>query len=320
MVAAHQLKILHVEDNAKDALLLKESLRGSLDSTIIFNVSHVSDLASAIDVLRQENYSAVLLDLNLPDGYGIDTLKSFKQHYPEIPIIVMTGDHSEGQGIAALREGAQEYMLKDNMNSAVLRQIIQSSILRKKFENELYRKAHYDDLTGLPNKLSFEDIAQTMLERARRWNRREALLFVDLDKFKAINDTYGHDAGNFVLQETSKRMRSVLRNSDVLARYAGDEFVIYMDSDGNSPLEDEHCVLAAQKIVKAVSAPYIYESQKMHIGCSLGIAIYPDAGQTYADLMKTADTAMYKAKNDPNKNIWIILKEEDSNARSQTTH
>ncbi|MCB9963489.1 MAG: GGDEF domain-containing response regulator [Rhodospirillales bacterium] len=300
------LRILHVEDSAEDALILKRNLDKFLEPLpLCINIRQVSTLKEAICLLGQEHFHAVLLDLNLPDGHGLDTLKTLKKYCCDLPVIIMTGEQNDQNALDALREGAQEYLLKDSVNGAIITQIIQSSIFRKQYEDELFHKAYYDGLTDLPNRLFFENIVETMLSHARRWGKRDALLFIDLNQFKSVNDTYGHEAGNQILRDAAKRMKNSLRTSDILARYAGDEFVVYINSSEQVPLKEEDCVTTSEKIIKNVSRPYLVQGQEITIGCSIGIALFPDHGETYEVLLKNADMAMYQAKHGSPAGIYF---------------
>src|SRR5690606_20579770 len=128
-----------------------------------YNVTHAPTLAKALLRLDKEAYNAVLLDLNLPDGKGIDNLKALKRYNPDMPVIVITGTDDERTALEALREGAQEYIVKNHGDAHVIQRIIQSSIFRKRIENDLFKQAHFDALTGLPNRLSFEKVVQPMI-------------------------------------------------------------------------------------------------------------------------------------------------------------
>lgn len=135
-------------------------------------------------------------------------------------------------------------------------------------------------------------------------------MFIDLNKFKIINDTYGHEAGNAVLKEIAKRLRHTLRDSDLIARYAGDEFVVYMDC-GQADVTEDLCMQVAEKIIRSVERPINIGNREVEISLSIGIALYPDAGNTFEILLKNADEAMYEAKNSNNKKYQII---KDNNA------
>jgi diguanylate cyclase (GGDEF)-like protein/PAS domain S-box-containing protein len=161
-----------------------------------------------------------------------------------------------------------------------------------KAQNELHHLAHHDSLTGLPNRLLFEDRLQNAIAQARRNNRRCLLLFLDLDGFKVINDTLGHALGDELLRVTGERLRRVLRNSDTVARLGGDEFVVLAGSA--SP---DYAAQLAQKILDQLRLPTQVAGESLTITASLGIALFPDNGADSQQLMRAADMAMYTAKS-----------------------
>jgi diguanylate cyclase (GGDEF)-like protein/PAS domain S-box-containing protein len=159
-------------------------------------------------------------------------------------------------------------------------------------EERIRHLAHYDGLTSLPNRFLFQDYLDLALRNAHRHGQKFAVLFLDLDKFKDINDTLGHDAGDLVLRETATRMRGCVRHTDKIARMGGDEFYVLIEElrDGR------HAAEVAQKLLDATARPIHVGSQACHLSASIGIALYPDDGDDGQTLLKNADDAMYHAK------------------------
>ena len=164
---------------------------------------------------------------------------------------------------------------------------------RKRNEEELFNKANYDHLTKLANRVLFHNCFDQAISRAKRNNSKLALLFIDLDKFKQVNDTLGHDAGDELLIQSGKRMKSMLRECDLLARLSGDEFTIIIENFDNI----KQVEIVACKIQEDFQREFIVNDQIANIGTSIGISIYPDDGITSEELLKQADTAMYHAKS-----------------------
>jgi diguanylate cyclase (GGDEF)-like protein/PAS domain S-box-containing protein len=152
--------------------------------------------------------------------------------------------------------------------------------------------AHFDTLTGLPNRVLFGDRLHQALSRAKRERSRLALMYLDLDRFKPVNDNYGHHIGDLLLAEAAKRMQDCMRESDTVARMGGDEFVILLP--GIASVDD--AILVADKVQEALRQPFIIENLSLEISSSVGIAIYPEHGGDEATLSQHADTAMYSAK------------------------
>lgn len=165
---------------------------------------------------------------------------------------------------------------------------------RKRAEERINYLAHHDHLTGLPNRMCFLDRLCLEIAHAKRNQKLLAVLFLDLDGFKAINDTYGHDAGDRYLVEAASRMVSVARESDTVARLGGDEFTVLLTSL-NRPKD---AVTFAKRLIAAFEEPWEDEGQVHNISASIGIALYPGDGENPYSLLKRADQAMYKAKKD----------------------
>jgi diguanylate cyclase (GGDEF)-like protein/PAS domain S-box-containing protein len=165
---------------------------------------------------------------------------------------------------------------------------------RVKAQQELTHLATHDVLTGLPNRSLFNEHMEIMLQKARRHQRLIALLFLDLDGFKAINDTHGHNTGDALLREVSERMRRCMRKEDILARMGGDEFTILL-GELATPTDAS---LVAMKLIKTISEPMILNEVICHVGASIGISLFPDSGDNADTLLRLADDAMYAAKSE----------------------
>jgi len=157
-------------------------------------------------------------------------------------------------------------------------------------------QAHYDALTALPNRVLFLDRLKHSMDIAKRDNNKIALIFIDLDHFKEINDSIGHHAGDYILKECAKRLRSILKKSDTVSRFGGDEFTIILEKIQN----ENEIVDVVQRLLYKLQEPYFYEHRKLYSGASIGISIYPENGSTDHELLKNADAAMYKAKESRN--------------------
>jgi len=175
--------------------------------------------------------------------------------------------------------------------------IIRDISYRKAYENKILHQANYDELTNLPNRIMFHDQLKINIHRAKRQKNKVAVMFIDLDRFKQINDTLGHTAGDILLMETAKRLKNCVRDVDIVARLGGDEFTIILPD-----LKDEWGAWGPEKvasrILESISQPYfLSKNSESHVTGSVGIAIYPDDGDNEELLLRNADTAMYRAKS-----------------------
>lgn len=161
-----------------------------------------------------------------------------------------------------------------------------------KQKDKLYYQAHYDALTGLPNRVLFMDRLEQAIIKAKRNGKKVALFFIDVDKFKYINDSYGHQVGDEVLKIVAERLGSAIREGDTLARLSGDEFTMIFEELNDS----RYLASMAHKLLEIIKQPMLVDDHEIYLSLSIGIALYPDDTKSASDLLKYADTAMYKAK------------------------
>ncbi len=184
------------------------------------------------------------------------------------------------------------------------------------WEDKLYYKAHYDPLTELPNRVLFQERLQHSITRIEREGGKVALMFLDLDRFKFINDSLGHDAGDDFLIETSKRLAGAVRKVDTVSRLGGDEFTVILPDLHESEDARNDVAAIAEKILREVARPYYLNGQEVNSSASIGIAIYPEDGDNYTDLLKNSDSAMYFAKVKGKNNYQFYSK--DLNVEAKT--
>jgi diguanylate cyclase (GGDEF)-like protein/PAS domain S-box-containing protein len=203
-----------------------------------------------------------------------------------------------GREVVATRKNGEQFPMELSVSEMVLGGlryfvgIVRDITERKLAEEKIAHLAHYDYLTDLPNRALFVDSLVHCIAMARRNSFKTAVLFLDLDGFKKVNDTLGHDAGDLLLRSVSKRLKATIRASDTVARVGGDEFIFVLNEIGS----DENAALMANKIIIALSEPFELKGQQCHVGGSIGISIYPDASTDTETLIKQADNAMYLAK------------------------
>lgn len=174
----------------------------------------------------------------------------------------------------------------------VLLTVIRDITERKKLEERIKQIAYHDTLTGLPNRALFNDRFNLALAHASRYEHKLALMMMDLDRFKEVNDTLGHDVGDWLLRKVSGRLGSITRKTDTMSRMGGDEFVLLVTEVGR----DDDVMNVAQKLVEAFQEPFVFDGHQLSVTTSIGIALYPDDGKDVDTLLKHADFAMYQVK------------------------
>ncbi len=285
-------KILLIEDNEGDIRLLQELLMATHRDK--FLVEPVRTLQEGMEKLEspEGGYEAVLADLSLPDSDDVNIVSVIQSYQPQMPIIVLTGRDSDELAIRVMQMGAQDYLVKGQGDGHLICRAIGYAIERKKSEQRLIGLTQYDSLTGLANRTLFRKQLNHALIRADKSKYPVALIFIDLDRFKNINDAFGYDAGDQLLKQVGQRLSTCTSDGDTIARLGGDQFTIVLE--GTTSIDDG--ALMARKIIKIMIKPFDLEGQEVFVTPSIGITIYPHDGTEEHNLMGNADTAMCRAK------------------------
>jgi diguanylate cyclase (GGDEF)-like protein len=302
------VRVLLVEDNPGDArlveILLSEAGTG-------FEVRHADTLAAAVEELDRSPSDVILLDLSLPDSSGLETVERVRMVAPEMPVVVLSGRDDEETALQALQGGAEDYLVKGRGDGELMARSIRYAIERKKAEEKLAYLAQYDPLTGLANRALFHDRLEQALARAGRDGDMIALMFVDLDRFKAVNDTLGHAGGDALLREVGRRIEGRVRNSDTVARLGGDEFAIILEG----PSDAGNVARVAEDLVSSLSTPFVSSGHEVPVAASVGIAVWPPSGEDA--LLKDADAALYRAKHRGGNNHQFYTEEMNVQASAR---
>jgi diguanylate cyclase (GGDEF)-like protein len=252
-------------------------------------VEHPSEAARE---LADQPSAWVLLDLASFYADRIGLITQIRTAAPQVPIVVVVDHEDEDEGVAAIRAGAQDYLSKPGLYPAQLRRALLHAAERKRTESMLTHQALHDALTGLPNRALFEDRLGLALERSRRSGAAIAVLFLDLDNFKHVNDSLGHAAGDQVLTGLADRLRTMLRPMDTLCRYGGDEFTLLFEDLGS----EREVVLIAERISQAAALPVPVDRGQTTVTVSIGVAMVRDPDIAPDAVLREADAAMYRAK------------------------
>ncbi len=294
--------VLLIEDNPGDARLIELMLAEDPDSP--FRLNCVDRLARGLEFLSSEKPGLVLLDLSLPDSQGLATFDRVFAHSPAVPIIVLTGNDDHMIALSAVKTGAQDYLIKGKLDRELLVRAMHYSIERKRYQEQIEHQANYDALTGLPNRnLLLDRLKQAV--SSQRQARSIAVVFIDLDHFKLVNDSLGHNAGDKLLQKMAERLRSAVRDGDTVSRMGGDEFILVLNDQHN----EEIIFRAMQRIVGKVNEPLTIDGRELYVTASAGISLHPQDGADVETLLKNADAAMYRAKENGRNNFQFYTAE-----------
>jgi diguanylate cyclase (GGDEF)-like protein/PAS domain S-box-containing protein len=427
--------ILLIEDNPGDARLIKEMFKEQGYQSI--ELKHVECMKDAESFLGDRSADIILLDLLLPDAQGLDAVRRAHAAAPDVPLVVLSGLDDESMAIQAMQDGAQDYLIKGQIEPRELLRALRYAVERKVIEESLYEEkeraqvtldcigdgvistdiagnvrflnmvaekmtgwslkevigrsmadvfqivdadtrmtipdpmmnaaddknrtvnppsscalvrrdgseifiedsiapihdhgggvigsvlvfrdvskaramadliahtAEHDFLTGLPNRLLLKDRIGQAIALAQRNQGKAALFFMDLDGFKHINDSLGHQIGDELLQSVADRLRDGIRAPDTVSRQGGDEFIVLLQGIDRP----ESVAIAAQRLLSSIAEPFILGQKNLHITASIGVSLYPDDGADAETLIKNADTAMYQAKENGRQSFQFFASE-----------
>ncbi len=277
---------------ADDDRSMRLALMNVLDSDG-YDLHEVENGKQAYDYCRQNLPDLVLLDAMMPEMDGfiacekIRTLEGGKH----IPILIVTALDDEESVERAFKVGATDYLPKP-VHFAVLRQRISRLLHAASVERHVRQLAYTDPLTGLPNRTTLTTHLTELLAKVRASDDMLAMLFLDLDRFKLVNDTLGHSVGDLLLKAVAERLQRCVRTGDMVARLGGDEFTIIVDRAKSR----DSVARIAQTICESIEKPFSFSGQEIFVSTSIGISLFPLDGDDIGELMKHADTAMFRAK------------------------
>jgi diguanylate cyclase (GGDEF)-like protein len=315
------------------SVLGRRGVLGLLGTDGVFRVRRTGDTVTAGD--RIDYLSVVpgaaqdpVVSLSLNSWDGVRRFTGARELY-EFPLAVI-GGLSETEQLAGARHNARVYLWRAAIGSALL--ILLAALLGRmswqlarsraseteaklKHARRVEYLAYYDGLTALPNRSLFNKLLSQAISQAQRHHRQLAVAFIDLDRFKQINDTLGHDAGDELLIQVASRLKGCLRDGDAVARLGGDEFVVLL----TELVEEKYAATVAQKIITVIAKPFVLLGQDFRITASIGISTYPTDGLDEQTLTKTADIAMYQAKEDGKNQFQFYSEALNANSLERLT-
>lgn len=296
------VRVLLVEDDDADALLVQRELAAWPRHQ--FRVERARTLAQVSQLWRPD-HDVVVLDLDLPDSSGQDTLREVLLRCHDRPVVVLSHHGGTEDALASLRNGAEDYVCKGSIEQ--IARSIAFALERYRLTHSARAAAVCDELTGLPNRVLFQDRLSSALRRARRNGHGVAVLYLDLDGFKPINDRHGHSIGDLVLQKVATRLSRSLRAADTVARIGGDEFAVILEEVGS----DLAAAAVASKLAHELRREIYVRSRltserlRLDVDVSVGVALYPGHADSPNSLVRCADLAMYEAKAAADRSVVV---------------
>jgi two-component system cell cycle response regulator len=300
--------ILIVDDLEANVQLLEQMLRGAG----YVHITSTRDPHAVCALHRDNHYDLILLDLRMPGMDGFQVMEGLKELEKDgyLPVLAVTAEPAHK--LRALQSGAKDFVSKPFDLAEVLMRVhnmLEVRLLHQKacnYGKMLEALALNDPLTGLANRRLLADRMSMALVHARRNKSAMAVVYLDLDGFKQINDTSGHGVGDTLLKMVAERLKATVREEDTVARLGGDEFIIALWHVSGI----DYAASVASRAIKAVSQPYAIEGNTVTITTSAGVSIYPDHGEDADSLMKNADLALYEAKA-AGRNVYRIAECQD---------
>ncbi len=299
----HAAGILIVDDLKANVQLLEQMLRSSGYT----NISSTMDPYLVCDLHRANHYDLILLDLRMPGMDGFQVMENLKEIEQDgyLPVLAITAEPAHL--LRALRSGAKDFVSKPfNVNEVLMRvhNMLEVRLLHevaRKYGKMLEALALNDPLTGLANRRLLDDRMSMSLLHARRDQSAMALVYLDLDGFKQVNDTLGHGVGDILLKMVAERLLATVREEDTVARVGGDEFIISLWHVSGV----EYATMVTERAIEALSKPFEIEGNPVNITTSAGIGLFPEHGLNAETLIKSADGALYAAKR-AGKNVYRV--------------
>jgi diguanylate cyclase (GGDEF)-like protein len=290
------IKVLLVESDREYLEELRDRL-GEVRPDAALELEWAGELSQALARLTQGGIDVILLELELPDSRGIVTFERTYAFAPNVPIIVLTENEDDEVGVTTVQGGAQDYLVKEEVVPSLLVRSVRHAVERHRLLSALRSLSLIDDLTGLYNRRGFADLGEQYLKLARRSARGVTVVFLDLDRFKTINDSLGHHVGDRALMRVADMLRATFRQSDIVARLGGDEFaVLALEASGES----------AESLLDRLRERFRdfnrSSREPYQLAVSIGMARYDgDMRIRLEDLLGEADNAMYEEKRSKRK-------------------
>ncbi len=296
------INILIVDDDPNSVLLISRTVQ-----EVGYSTTTADDGETALQLVQERSFDLILLDIMMPgiDGFEVcQLIQEDQDQQNKTPIIFLTSVTDSASIVKGFELGAVDYINKPIIGKELVARV-ETHLELSRQRNRLEQQATIDELTQLLNRRGFINAFNDRLKFHQRTHMMAALLFMDLDHFKKINDSMGHGAGDELLKKVSNILRRLIRDTDIIGRFGGDEFVIGL-LDIKSP---EDAAMISNKIIADISKPFIVKDTEVFIGTSIGISLFPDDTEQLSNLIKNGDNAMYQAKK-AGKNCYAFYEKK----------
>ncbi len=285
------IKVLLVDDDEDDYILTKYLFDEFKDNR--YELEWTTDYNSAMSDMQEGKHDIYLVDYRLGAHSGLDLLQRSISAGCASPIILLTGQGDKEVDMKAMQAGAADYLVKGQFEAPLLERSIRYSLQHAQSMEKLLHEALHDSLTGLPNRVKFTELLSEAIQNSQRMSSSQfAVMFLDLDRFKVINDSLGHFLGDKLLQTVAKRLKQHLRPRDIVARFGGDEFTILL----NNIKDNSNVFEVSERLQREISAPFKIDGHEIFTSVSIGITFFDSRYERPEDILRDADTAMYQAK------------------------
>ncbi|MFK7955013.1 MAG: EAL domain-containing protein [Lysobacterales bacterium] len=302
------INVLLVDDSEDDYILTRDWLTDVPGTQ--FEIDWAMSFDEGLEAYAKGSHDVCLIDYRLGHRTGLEWMQERTPTVEKIPFIMLTGMGTRSTDIKAMECGVSDYLEKDAINGPLLERAIRYSLEKHRLVRELHNLSKTDTLTGIANRLMFQEALASGIASVARHSRQLALLCIDLDNFKEVNDSLGHGFGDQVLYQIAHRLSRITRTEDLVARLGGDEFALLL-SEIDEPGD---VVLVAEKVLREVSLPVKHQGHLVTMSGSVGIAI-GDGGLPASQIFDAADMAMYEAKK-RGRNQYCYF---DSNMQAQAS-
>ncbi len=288
-----RIQILLVDDSPDDREYFHQLI--SDVESVELEVDETDNASDALEKLIVGNYDCAIVDYNMPGYNGKWLVQEMSRRGIRTASIILTGGGNERIAVETLKCGTQDYLCKSDVSTSMLERSIVESLANKSQQMSLLQRANYDSLTGVRNREHFMEAIENACSKAERFNRHFAVLYLDLDNFKEINDSFGHAAGDAALRTFATQLGYCARSYDTIARLGGDEFVMLLEElEGDGLLS---AIRIAKRILeKMQSTPVECGTMRFSMSASIGISLFPQISSSKEQLIEHADMAMYIAK------------------------